>query len=247
MNLLLFIIGLTIGSFLNVIIYRLPENKSIMLPASHCPECGTRLKPFDLVPVLSFLIYRGKCRYCSSKISWQYPVVELLTGLLFLLIYLKFGLSIKTAIYLILISLLIVCSIIDLKYKIIPNKITYSGIILGLILSLFFDHLTFISSLIGGLIPAGLLFLIALVYKKGMGIGDVKLVAMIGVFTGYKIVLAGIFIGSIVGLLFVLPLLIAGKMSRKSRIPFGPFISIGSLIMLYIGNTLIDCYFNLFI
>src|SRR5690554_6056807 len=136
----IFIIGLIIGSFLNVIIYRLPKNESIVSPPSHCPNCDKNLRVIDLIPVISFIINRGKCRYCGDKISWQYPLVELLTVFLFLSLFLKFGFNSIFIIYIILVSLLIVLSFIDIKYMIIPNKITYPGIIIAFILSFFFAH-----------------------------------------------------------------------------------------------------------
>lgn len=243
---IIFIIGLLIGSFLNVIIYRLPKNESIVLPASHCLYCGTRLKVIDLVPILSFLLARGKCRYCDKPISWQYPVVELITGLLFLLLYVKYGINSKYVILLVLLSLLIICSMIDLKRKIIPNAITYPGIVTGLILSLFFNHISFVSALLGMVIPAGFLLLIALIIKKGMGMGDVKLVAMIGTFIGWEYTMLGIFIGSLVGSVIGLTLIAAHKMERKTRIPFGPFISMGTVIILLYGQRLLNWYLGLF-
>src|SRR6056297_489042 len=125
---LIFTIGLMVGSFLNVVIYRLPEGESIVFPPSHCPDCNHKLKFYDLIPVISFLSLSGKCRYCGRKISWQYPLVELITGILYLLLYLQYGYSIKFVILMLLISALIVISLIDLKYKIIPNVISYSFI-----------------------------------------------------------------------------------------------------------------------
>lgn len=240
------IFGLIFGSFLNVIIYRLPKNESIISPASHCPDCGTRLKPIDLVPVISFFLTKGRCRYCGKAISWQYPLVELLTALLFLSLYVKYGINSKFINLLILVSLLIICSFIDLRNKIIPNKITYPGIILGFILSLFFNHITFTSALLGLLIPAGLLFLIALIFKKGMGMGDVKLVAMIGTFIGWQDTLLSIFIGSLLGSVIGLILIGTDSIERRTRIPFGPFISIGTVVMLLIGENLIKWYLGLF-
>ena len=186
MYIIIFILGLIVGSFLNVVIYRLPLKKSIIFPSSHCPKCETKLKYDDLIPVLSFIISKGKCSYCGEKISLYYPIVELSTALLFLLTFLKYGLNSEFIIYLLLISSLISVSFIDLKHQIIPNKITFIFIPLGLMLSLFFNHITFINSLLGLIVPAGLFFLIALVYKKGMGIADVKLIGMIGVFIGWK-------------------------------------------------------------
>lgn len=246
MSVFIFILGLIIGSFLNVIIYRLPKNKSIISPPSHCPACGTWLKPFDLVPILSFLLSRGKCRYCGVKISWQYPVVELLTGLLFLSIYVKYGIGSNSIVFLVLVSLLIIISFIDLKYKIIPNKITYPGMIAGLLIVLIFNHLSFMSALLGLIIPGGSLLLIALLFKKGMGMGDVKLVAMIGTFIGWKYTLLGLFLGSLIGLLISIILIILGKAGRKTQIPFGPYISIGTLIIILWGEKIISFYLNLY-
>src|SRR6056297_2475315 len=219
---LTFITGLIIGSFLNVVIYRLPRGESIITPPSHCPSCNTRLKAVDLIPVLSYIIYSGECRYCGAKISLQYPVVELLTAIMYLLTYIKFGFSLEGFIYLFLISVLIIISFIDLNEKIIPNILSYSGIIIGLILSLIFNHISFLSAILGLMIPSLLLLIIALIFKGGMGIGDVKLVGMIGTFTGYFYPLIGIFIGALVGTIIYLPLLIKGNVNGKTRIPFGP-------------------------
>ena len=242
-----FIIGLIIGSFLNVIIYRLPLNDSIVLPSSHCPNCKTRLKFFDLIPVISYIFTKGKCRYCGEKISLIYPIVEILTALLFLLTFLKYGLNTEFVIMLILISSLIVVSFIDLKYQIIPNIITFSFIPMGLILAIIFSHITFINSLLGLIIPAGILLLIAFIYKKGMGIGDVKLIGMIGVFIGWKYALISIFIGALIGSAYGIYMMLTDKMTRKTKIPFGPFISSGAVIMILWGDVLINWYVGFFL
>ena len=241
---LTFITGLIIGSFFNVVIYRLPRGESVIIPPSHCPSCNTRLKAVDLIPVLSYIIYRGKCRYCGVKISLQYPIVELLTAILYLSVYIKFGFSLEGFIYLFLISLLIIISFIDLNEKIIPNLLSYSGIIIGLILSLIFNHISFISAILGLIIPSLLLLIIALIFQGGMGIGDVKLVGMIGTFTGYLYPMIGIFIGALVGSIIFLPLLMTGKIDKKTRIPFGPLISLGTIIMILFGERLIDLYWS---
>ena len=241
-----FIFGLIIGSFLNVVIYRLPEKESIVKPGSHCPQCNTRLKSVDLIPVVSFIINGGKCKYCGARISWQYPFVELLTAFFFLGAYLKFGLAIELFIMLILLSALIVISFIDYKYMIIPNVITYSGIIIGLLSAIFFDYITIFSSLLGIVIPALILLAIALIFKGGMGMGDVKLASMLGAFLGTTYTLAGIFIGSLLGSIIGLLLMGLGVMDRKDRIPFGPFICFGAVIMIFFGEFLIDWYVSLF-
>ncbi len=244
---LIFTIGLMVGSFLNVVIYRLPEGESIVFPPSHCPDCNHKLKFHDLIPVISFLSLSGKCRYCGSKISWQYPLVELITGILYLLLYLQYGYSTKILILMLLISALIVISLIDLKYKIIPNIISYSFIIIGLILALFFNHISILNSVFGIVIPAGLLLILALLYKKGMGMGDVKLVAMIGAFIGWKYTLLGIFFGSLFGSVIGLVMIGSGIIDRKSRIPFAPFIGFGTLISILYGQVIVDFYLSLFI
>lgn len=242
-----FLLGLIVGSFLNVVIYRLPEEKSIVNPPSHCPNCNTRLKVIDLIPVLSYLSTGGKCRYCGEKISFQYPFVELLTAFLFLGAYLKFGFSFELLFMLLLLSSLVVISFIDYKYMIIPNVITYSGVMIGLLYAIIFDYIKIVNSLLGIFIPALLLLIVALIFKGGMGMGDVKLVAMLGAFLGYKYTLAGIFIGSVFGSIIGLALMGLGLIKRKTRIPFGPFICFGAMLMIFFGNQLINMYFNLFL
>lgn len=242
-----FILGLLIGSFLNVVIYRLPDEQSIVKPPSHCPQCNTRLKVIDLIPVLSFISTGGKCRYCGKKISYQYPFVELLTAFFFLAAYLKFGLTVELFIMLFLLSALIAISFIDYKYMIIPNVITYSGIIIGFLFAIIFNYITIFDSLLGIFIPAFFLLLIALLFKGGMGMGDVKLVSMLGAFLGYKYTLAGIFIGSIFGSIIGLTLMGIGILKKKDHIPFGPFICLGAVIMIFFGEQLINWYISLFI
>ena len=247
MNIIIFVLGLVVGSFLNVVIYRLPLKESIIFPSSHCPECETKLKYYDLIPVLSYLSTKAKCRYCGEKISIRYPIVELLNALLFLLTFLKYGLNTEFIIFTILIASLIVVSFIDIKYQIIPNEITFSFIPLGIILSFIFNHITFLNSFLGLIIPAGLLLLIAFIYKKGMGIGDVKLIGVIGVFIGWKYALISIFIGALIGSVYGVYMILTNKMNRETRIPFGPFISTGAVIMILYGDILINWYIGYFL
>ncbi|MCF8002357.1 MAG: prepilin peptidase [Halanaerobiales bacterium] len=247
MSISIILLGLIVGSFLNVVIYRLPLKKSIIFPSSHCPYCKKKLKYYDLIPVFSYVFTKGKCRYCGEKISIQYPIVELLTGLLFLLTFLKYGLTSEFIILVLLITSLIAVSFIDIKYQIIPNEITFLFIPLGLIFSLIFNHISFINSLLGLIIPAGILLLIALTYKKGMGIGDVKLIGMIGVFIGWKYALISIFIGALFGSIYGIYMMLIDKMTRKTRIPFGPFISLGAVLMILYGDIIINWYLGLFI
>jgi leader peptidase (prepilin peptidase) / N-methyltransferase len=243
--LIVIISGLVIGSFLNVVIYRLSKNESIILPGSHCPYCKARLKPYDLIPVFSFILLKGKCRYCGHKIDWQYPVVELLSGILFLVFFLKTGLSSRYFVLTLLLLLLIICSAIDLRSRIIPNKVTYTGIITGLFLSIYILHNSPLATLLNLIIPALVFYLLAII-TRGMGIGDVKLVAMIGAFIGWQYTLMGVFLGSLVGSILGLSLIGTGLIERKTRIPFGPLISLGVIIMILFGSELIRLYTDLF-
>lgn len=245
LEILIFIFGLIIGSFLNVVIYRLPDEESIIFPRSRCASCQTRLKIVDLIPVISFLWTKGRCRYCGAKISCQYLLVEVLTGSIFLILFQEYYFSIQFVIYAFLSSLLLVSAFIDFKHQIIPNRITYFGIIIGLILSLLFDHITILSALLGLVIPAGFLLLIAVITKGGLGIGDVKFVAMIGTYLGAKYTLIGIFIGSIVGSIIGLVLIGLGIKDRKDRVPFGPLLALGNLLMILQGQVITNLYFQL--
>ncbi|OCL28138.1 peptidase A24 [Orenia metallireducens] len=244
---IVFIYGLIIGSFLNVVIYRLPREESIVFPPSHCPNCQTNLKAFDLIPIFSFLFNKGKCRYCSENISYQYPLVEILTGIIFFALYWKYKLSIELLIYVVLACLLIVSSLIDLKYMIIPDYLNYFGIVLGFIFALFFEYQTLYSALLGLLIPAAILLLIVIISKGGMGVGDVKLIAMIGAFIGVKYAVATIFLGAFIGSVIGVGLMITGIKGRKDRIPFGPFIAMAALLMILWGEDIINWYIGLFL
>ena len=242
---LIFISGLLIGSFLNVVIYRLPKHQSIIRPASHCPKCGTSLQVRDLVPVFSFLLAGGRCRYCAKPVSRQYPLVELLTAFLFIGLYRVYGLSTDLIIYIFLGSLLIIVSFIDLNYQIIPNKITLPVLVIGLILSLFGYNLSFSAALLGVIIPGGFFLLIALIVPQGLGMGDVKLVAMLGAWLGFQATLIGIFSGALLGSIIGLILLATGRIERRTRIPFGPLISLGMVIVLLFPG-LANWYISLF-
>ncbi|MCK8816852.1 prepilin peptidase [Natroniella sulfidigena] len=245
LNILIFIFGLLIGSFLNVVIYRLPAGKSIVFPRSQCSQCQTKLGARDLIPVVSYLLLGGRCRYCKSRFSLQYPVVELLTGLLFLLLYQQYSLSSQFLVYSFLLILLIPASVIDFKQQIIPNQINYFGIGVGLIFNLLFDHISLASSLLGIVIAGGALFLLAVV-SGDMGMGDVKFLAMIGSFLGARLALFSLFFGSLIGAVVLVPLLIAGVKDRKDRIAFGPLIALGAVLMILGGEQIIAWYLNLF-
>jgi leader peptidase (prepilin peptidase)/N-methyltransferase len=230
----LVVLGLLIGSFLNVVIYRLPRGESIVLPPSHCPGCQHRLGPPDLVPVLSFLFLKGKCRYCGVRIGWRYPLVELLCGLLTWVWWVRMGgagINAESIAMLIVTYALVAISLIDLDHQIIPNKITLPLLVAGLAFQGIRGEL--IPAVLGVLAGGGPLGLIAVVYSKGMGWGDVKLLAMLGVFVGWQKIIVTMFLGSFLGVLWMVPLILAGKFDRKTPFAFGPFLAAGALVVMY--------------
>jgi len=250
LNVISIIFGGVIGSFLNVCICRLPNEESIIWPGSHCPHCNRPIKPYDNIPLISYFFLRGKCRYCKGSISLQYPLVEGITALSSLFLMMKFGLSLSFIIYFAFVASLIVITVIDLYHQIIPDVISLPGIGVGLLASFLIPQTTFFNSLIGTLLGGGSLFLVATLYqwlfkREGMGGGDVKLLAMIGAFLGWKSVILTIllssFIGSITGILIMV---LKGK-DFKYAIPFGPFLSLGAVIALFYGDSLIRWYFYL--
>ncbi|MGC1402849.1 MAG: prepilin peptidase [Thermodesulfobacteriota bacterium] len=243
----LLVLGLILGSFYNVCIYRLPQEESIVWPGSMCPHCRHPLSVLDNLPLVSFLLLRGSCRYCHGPISYQYPLVELLNGLAMVLIGWKFGLSWAFFQALVLFSALLVVSFIDLAHQIIPDVITIPGIVLGGVLSWLIGSPGWWSSLIGVLSGGGLLWLLAwgyekLAQKEGMGGGDIKLLAMIGAFLGWPGVLVSILAGSFLGTLVGLGLILIWKKNRTHPIPFGPFLSLGAVIHLFFGTSLLNWY-----
>ena len=235
----IFLFGAAIGSFSNVCVYRLPKKLSIISPSSQCPNCGKSISPFDNIPIISFLILRGRCRYCQSPISWRYPIVELITGLIFLSLYLNFRISPQLFIYALLCTSLIIIAFIDLEYKIIPDIITLPGILIGLTLSLTMPHITFSNSIKGFLLGGVLFYIIAILSRGGMGGGDIKLIAMVGSFLGWKNVLLTIFLGSLFGSIVGIVLIILKKKNRKDMVPFGPFLSLGAIVSIFFGREII--------
>jgi len=243
-----FLFGLALGSFLNVLIHRLPKGKSIIRPPSHCPRCGHRLSWWENIPLLSYLILKGKCHRCHQPISIQYPLVELLMGLATYYIFLREGVSLYLPFYLFLVGSLIVVSVIDLQAMIIPDQITYPGIVVGIIFSLIIGRL--ISGLIGIALGGGILYMIRLiggkVYRSEvMGGGDVKLCLMLGGFLHPMGMLMTLILASLSGAILGAILIIFG---RKSRIlPFGPFLSVGAVITLFFYHQIINLYILTFL
>ena len=226
--------GLILGSFYNVLIYRLPRNISVVFPSSHCPNCNEKIRWYDNIPLISYIILRGRCRNCGAKISIQYPLVELSSGLLAMYSYYRWHLSPEALIVYIFFSALLVLSLIDLKFFILPDIITLPGIAVGLLSSLIREDITLIQSLVGAGVGFLIPFLIYIFYVKvrgmeGLGFGDVKLLTMIGAFTGVYGVIVSLFLGSILGLIFALPSILKNR-NTQFVIPFGPFISLGCFI-----------------
>jgi leader peptidase (prepilin peptidase)/N-methyltransferase len=247
---IIFILGLIIGSFSNVCIYRIPKNESIIFPASHCPNCHTPIKAIDNIPILSYLILKGKCRKCGEKISIRYPVVEFLTGAIYLLIFLIYGRSYQTLIYAFLSSSLIIISFIDLDDQIIPDEISLPGIVIGLALSFIVPYISYFNSILGIIVGGGIILLIALaglaIFKKeAMGGGDVKLSAMIGAFIGWKYIMISLFIGFFIGAIAGILLILLKIRNRDDLVPFGPFIVLGSFITLLWGENILSWYLGL--
>ncbi len=241
--------GLFIGSFLNVCIYRIPRDESVIWPASHCPGCGEKIKPWDNIPLVSYLLLRGRCRGCSERISPRYPLVEALSALLAVSLLYRFGLTVSFGIYYAWACVLLVITFIDIDYQIIPDRFSIGGIIAGLVL-VYWLPVTYRDALIGLVLGAGLLTAVIYGYyfltgKQGMGGGDVKLLGMIGVFTGWEGVLFTIFMGSLIGTMFGIPWAFLRKKDLKAAIPFGPFLALGALIYVLWGTQTIDWYFGL--
>jgi leader peptidase (prepilin peptidase)/N-methyltransferase len=243
--LIIFVLGSIVGSFCNVVIYRLPQEKSIVTPGSQCRSCGNSIRPWDNLPLLSYFLLKGRCRSCREPISVRYPVVEFISGMLFMWLYFKFGFSMSFAVYALMVSALLVVALIDFDHKIIPNTITLPGIAVGLGLSVWALPITPLASLLGLLIGGTLFYLIALVSKGGMGGGDIKLIAMIGAFLGWQGALFTIFSGALVGSLVGMMLMLLGRKGRKDKVPFGPFLSCGAILFILSGDDLIQWYLNL--
>lgn len=242
-----FLLGLTIGSFLNVCIYRIPEGKSILWPGSHCPNCRNKLRWYHNIPVLSYVLLKGRCSFCGTGISLRYPAVEVLTGTLFALVVSRFGLNPSALVYSFFVALLIVITFIDLDFQIIPDVLSLPGIVVGFLCSFLIPWLPWSASLLGIALGGGSLFLVAFTYKlltkvDGMGGGDIKLLAMIGAFLGWKAILPVIFLSSAIGCLVGIPLMLRKGSGTKLAIPFGPFLALGAVIYLLYGGYLIQWY-----
>jgi leader peptidase (prepilin peptidase) / N-methyltransferase len=242
------VLGTIFGSFLNVVAYRLPRHESIVKPASRCTRCGTPVRPYDNIPILSYLLLRGHCRSCGAPISVRYPLVEALTGALCVGAVLAHRSPAGIALSIALILLVVPAALIDLEHRIIPNKITALGAVLALAIGLALDPAGEPARLIAAVAAGGFLLVAALAYPGGMGMGDVKLAGMMGLFLGAAIapaILVALLSGVLVG-----ALVIARKgaaRGRKTAIPFGPFLALGALAAVFAGQPLVDLYVNHFL
>ena len=242
--------GLCIGSLLNVCAYRIPLGKSIVHPGSRCTSCGRMLSWFDNLPVLSWVVLGGRCRTCKQPVSWQYPLVEIVTSLVFVVTYLTYGLTLLSLVRVAFGCALIVLFVTDLHHKILPNVITLPGIVVGFVCSFFLPP-GWVSSLIGLIVGGGFLFAIAEAYyrfrgQEGLGMGDVKLLAMIGAFLGWKLVLLTLVFASFTGSLAGGLLIASGRGSMKYALPFGTFLAVGALLASTWGDPIADWYFGFY-
>ncbi|OIP64704.1 MAG: prepilin peptidase [Nitrospirae bacterium CG08_land_8_20_14_0_20_52_24] len=254
-----FVFGSMIGSFLNVCIYRIPRNESLVFPSSHCTRCGEPIRFYDNLPIISWFILIGKCRHCKSPISFQYPMVELLNASGFFYIYIRYGITAQALFYGLFFSALVVITFIDLYHRIIPDLISLPGIGVGLLGSMIipmFSPLSamtlsippkFPDALFGSALGFGIFYIIAKVSPKifgqeGMGGGDIKLIAMIGAFLGWQKMLLTIMLGSLAGSIVGIFLMIFFRKGRQYAVPFGPFLSLGALMSLFWGTSMIAWY-----
>lgn len=251
MGILIFIFGLVFGSFANVVIYRLPKGKSIVKPGSQCPACGKDILWYDNIPLISYILLRGKCRFCKKHISARYFLVEFISGLLFLLVYLKFGLNVNFFIYTLFAFSMLLMGFIDIDTYLISDVIVLPGIVLGLVFSSLFPDMHYdlsrsgsvLYSLTGILLGGGLLLFLGMVgkllfRKEAMGGGDVKLLAMIGAFLGWKSVFMTIFFASLLGSIISMALIALKKKTMEDYVPFGPYLGLGAVISMFYKGML---------
>jgi leader peptidase (prepilin peptidase) / N-methyltransferase len=236
--------GLAIGSFLNVVIARIPAGRSLWRPRSACPACGTPIAWHDNIPVLSFLILRGRCRACGVLISWRYPIVELVTAAAFVLAYVALGPTPEFVVASVFLAALIAITVIDLEHQLIPDVITLPGVLTGLALSLATGRVSWLDSAIGIVLAAGLFLAVILVSGGGMGGGDMKLGAMLGAFLGWKALVFALFVAIVLGGVVAIAFLVSGLRGRKDPIPFGPFLAAGGVMALFWGERIIDWYLS---
>ena len=243
----IFVFGAVVGSFLNVCIHRLPTGESVVFPASHCPHCQQPIRPYDNIPILSYLVLRGRCRQCGEPISMRYPLVEMLAGVAGAAAVSVFGLSAHALLTFAFLCALLVITFIDVDYQIIPDAISLPGIGVGFAAALVLGEPSWKASLAGILLGGGLSWGVAEGYhwltgREGMGGGDIKLLAMIGAFLGWRAVPVTLLLGSLAGTAIGVTLMLVQRRDRRTAIPFGPFLAIGAICALFWGDALIAWY-----
>lgn len=251
MIIIIAMLGLLIGSFLNVCIYRIPREESIVYPSSHCPSCDTSLKPKDLIPVLSYIAYKGKCCYCGEEISSRYPFIELFNCMLYVLLFIQFGLSLQFLAYGALVSILLAMSLIDYDHQIIPDGMVIVIFLLGVaykVAHMLIDKTSFplLNSIWGLLIGGGFFLLIAIASKGGMGGGDIKLMGVLGFWLGWRTTLLMMLLSFLIGGVLSILLLFFKIKGRKEAIPFGPFIAIATFITICWQQEILTWYVERF-
>lgn len=251
----LFLFGLVIGSFLNVCIYRIPRGLSIITPSSRCPSCNIPIRPWDNIPIASYIFLGGRCRFCKARISLRYPLVEFLNAAIYVMVLWRFGFGLHTLVYFVFSSSLIIITFIDLDFQIIPDRITLSGIPIGFLAGSFllpdpFSRSSLLGikeSLTGMFTGFGLFYLVALIgsaifKKEALGGGDIKMMAMVGAVMGWKAVILTTFLGSLAGATFGIFLIVLKGKDRKAKLPFGPFLALGTTITLFYAQEMLSWY-----
>ncbi len=246
------VFGLVIGSFLNVCIFRIPRNISIVFPSSRCPSCNHPIRAWDNIPVISYMILGGRCRHCGAKISLQYPFVEALNAFFYVAVFWRYGFGWDSGVYAVFCSSLLVITFVDLEFQIIPDRITLPGIVIGIVAGSMlmpdpFMRTTLLgykASVIGLLSGGGFFYLVAVLSRGGMGGGDIKMMAMVGALMGWKTVLLTTFLGSLSGSMVGIFLMIFRGRGRKAKIPFGPFLALGAVITLFFGEEILAWYLH---
>jgi leader peptidase (prepilin peptidase) / N-methyltransferase len=244
---LAFVFGTVVGSFLNVVAYRLPRGESLVRPRSRCPSCDTPIRPYDNVPVLSWLLLRGHCRSCRARISGRYPLVELATGLLCAAVVVAKGADADAWLGLALVLLLVPITLIDIDVRLIPNVLTLTGAVAALAILALTDRGSLVEALLAGAAAGGFLLVAVLAYPSGMGMGDVKLAGMLGLFLGRAVgpaMFVALVSGTLVGAIIIAR--VGAARGRKTAIPFGPYLALGGLVGLFAGDALVDWYLDTF-